>query len=289
MKILILGGDGMLGHELVRTLAPKYDVHVTLRQPLTAYPHLPALSNRNATGGVDAGNWTHLSEVIARSEPHALINCIGIVKQRKDAKSPIPSLEINSLLPHRLNELCSQTGARFIHFSTDCVFSGRRGRYTEADLPDPVDLYGRTKLLGEVEEVPGLTLRTSIIGLEARAHTTGLIEWFLAQRGTIKGFRKAIYTGLTTAAMAQLVARLLEQHAGLHGLWHVASEPITKFDLLVELSRKLGRRDIEIVPDDAFVCDRSLDAGAFFRATGYQPPTWDEMLTELATRIRERR
>jgi dTDP-4-dehydrorhamnose reductase len=289
MKILILGGDGMLGHELVRTLAPKHDVHVTLRQPLTAYPHLPDISNRNATGGVDARNWTHLSEVIARSQPQALINCIGIVKQRKDAKSPIPSLEINSLLPHRLNELCGQMGAPFVHFSTDCVFSGRKGHYTEGDEPDPVDLYGRTKLLGEVDQAPGLTLRTSIIGLEAREHTTGLIEWFLAQRGRIKGFRKAIYTGLTTAEMARLVGRVLEQHPGLHGLWQVASEPISKYDLLVDLANKLGRTDVEIVPDDEFFCDRSLEAGAFFRATGYQAPTWDEMLTELATEIREQR
>src|SRR5262245_51264934 len=160
MKILILGGDGMLGHELVRTLAPTHDVHVTLRQPLTAYPHLPSISDRNATGGVDARDWTHLSEVIVREQPHVLVNCIGIVKQRKDAKSPIPSLEINSLLPHRLNELCGRVGARLVHFSTDCVFSGRKGHYTEADEPDPVDLYGRTKLLGEVDEAPGLTLRT---------------------------------------------------------------------------------------------------------------------------------
>jgi dTDP-4-dehydrorhamnose reductase len=289
MRILILGGDGMLGHELAGRLTATHDVHTTLRQPLAAYRHLTDASRRHAVGGVDAGDWSHLAEVIERSAPEAVINCIGIVKQRKDAKSPIPSLEINALLPHRLNELCGRLGARFLHFSTDCVFSGRRGAYTEADEPDPVDLYGRTKLLGEVGEPPGLTLRTSIIGLEERAHTTGLIEWFLAQRGTIRGFRRAIYTGLTTAAMARLVARLLEQHAGLHGLWHVASAPITKYDLLVDLAKALGRTDVEIAPDDDFVCDRSLQADAFFRATGYRAPSWDDMLAELAGQIRERR
>jgi dTDP-4-dehydrorhamnose reductase len=289
MKILILGGDGMLGQELARTLTATHDVHLTLRQPLAAYRHLSDASRRAAVGGVDAGDWAHLSDVIERSAPDAVINCIGIVKQRKDAKSPIPSLEINSLLPHRLNELCGRIGARLLHFSTDCVFSGRRGNYTEADEPDPVDLYGRTKLLGEVGEPPGLTLRTSIIGLEERAHTTGLIEWFIAQRGTIKGFRRAIYTGLTTAAMARLVDRLLDEHAGLHGLWHVASEPITKYDLLVDLTKALGRTDVEIAPDDDFVCDRSLQADAFFGATGYRAPGWDDMLAELAGQIRERR
>jgi dTDP-4-dehydrorhamnose reductase len=289
MKVLILGGDGMLGHKLAGTLAATHDVGVTLRQPLAAYHHLTDASRRHAVGGVDARDWPLLSEVIERSAPEALINCIGIVKQRKDAKSPIPSLEINALLPHRLNELCGRIGARFLHFSTDCVFSGRRGAYTEADEPDPVDLYGRTKWLGEVDQAPGLTLRTSIIGLEERAETTGLIEWFLAQRGTIKGFRRAIYTGLTTAAMARLVARLLEQRAGLHGLWHVASAPITKYDLLIDLAKALGRTDVEIVPDDEFFCDRSLRADAFFRATGYRAPGWDEMLAELAGQIAERR
>ena len=279
----------MLGHALLKELASGHDVHVTLRQPLSAYAHLPAVSEGMATGGVDARNWPHLSAVIKQSAPQTLINCIGIVKQRGEAKSPIPSLEINSLLPHRLNELCGDLGARFIHFSTDCVFSGRRGHYTETDPPDPVDLYGRTKLLGEVDHAPGLTLRTSIIGLEERRQTTGLIEWFLAQRGTIKGFRKAIYTGLTTAAMARLVRRMLEQHADLHGLWQVASEPITKYDLLVDLAAKLGRRDITIAPDDAFICDRSLQADAFGGATGYRAPTWNEMLGELAEQIRERR
>jgi dTDP-4-dehydrorhamnose reductase len=287
MKILILGGDGMLGHQLAKTLAPRHDVHVTLRQPLAAYHHLP-VSEPQAVGGVDARDWAHLATVIERVAPDALVNCIGIVKQRKDAKSPIPSLEINSLLPHRLNELCARTGTRWVHFSTDCVFSGNKGGYTEADAPDPVDLYGRTKLLGEVDHSPGLTLRTSIIGLEDRAQTTGLVEWFLAQHGAIKGFRRAIYTGLTTAAMARLVTRLLEQHPDLHGLWQVASAPITKYDLLVNLAEKLGRADVEILPDDDFFCDRSLQSDAFFRATGYQAPTWDEMLVELAEQVRTR-
>jgi dTDP-4-dehydrorhamnose reductase len=289
MRILILGGDGMLGHELSKALASHHDVHITLRQPLSAYAHLRAVSDRSATGGVDARNWPHLSDVIKRSAPEVLINCIGIVKQRGEAKSPIPSLEINSLLPHRLNELCGQIGARFVHFSTDCVFSGRRGHYTEADPPDPVDLYGRTKLLGEVDQPPGLTLRTSIIGLEERQQTTGLIEWFLAQRGTIKGYRRAIYTGLTTAAMARLVNRVVEQHADLQGLWQVASEPITKYQLLVDLAAKLGRGDIVIEPDDAFFCDRSLQADAFADATGYRAPSWNEMLDELARQIQDRR
>jgi dTDP-4-dehydrorhamnose reductase len=287
VKLLIFGGDGMLGHQLLRQLSARHDVRATLHQPLAAYAAHRWFTPENVIDRVDAGDAGRLNEVIGIVAPDAVINCIGIVKQRPDAKSPIPSLEINALLPHRLLESCSRVGARLIHFSTDCVFSGRTGGYRETDTPDPPDLYGRTKLLGEVEGAPGLTLRTSIIGLEL-ARRTGLIEWFLAQQGAIKGYRGAIYTGLTTLEMARLVGRLLEQHPALHGVWHVASAPITKYDLLVELSAKLGRTDVSIAPDDEFSCDRSMNADRFQAATGYTAPSWDQMLTELADEIRRR-
>lgn len=287
MKILILGGDGMLGHELLASLAPRHEVRVTLRQPLAAYRELRLFSPANAVGGVDARDWPRLQAVIAELAPQAVLNCIGIVKQRAGAESPIPAIEINALLPHRLLEACRAAGARLLHFSTDCVFSGRAGGYRESDVPDPVDLYGRAKLLGEVEEAPGLTLRTSIIGLEL-GRRGSLVEWFLAQRGPMRGFRRAIYTGLTTMEMGRLVERLLERHPDLHGVWHVASAPISKYDLLVTLARKLGRGDVEILPDDEFHCDRSLRAEAFREATGWVPPPWEDMLDELATEIRRR-
>jgi dTDP-4-dehydrorhamnose reductase len=287
VKLLILGGDGMLGHQLVRQLSARHEVRATVHQPLPAYAAHAIFTAGNTIDRVDARDTGRLGGVIASVRPEAVINCIGIVKQRPDAKSPIPSLEINALLPHRLLEMCGRAGARLIHFSTDCVFSGRAGSYRESDTPDPPDLYGRTKLLGEVDEAPGLTLRTSIIGLEL-ARRTGLIEWFLAQRGAIRGYRGAIYTGLTTLEMARLVARLLEQHPRLTGVWHVASAPITKYDLLVDLAAKLGRTDVSIAPDDGLACDRSLNADRFQAATGYAPPSWDRMLTELAEEIRRR-
>ncbi len=286
MKILILGGDGMLGHQLLRTLTGRHDVCVTLRRPLPEYRAHALFASTNAIAGVDASDWPGLAGVIREHAPETVVNCIGIVKQRHEAKAAIPSLEINSLLPHRLAELCADLGAQLIHMSTDCVFSGRQGGYRETDEPDPLDLYGRTKLLGEVTYGPGLTLRTSIIGLEL-SRKTGLIEWFLAQRGTTRGFRRAIYTGLTTIEMSRLIERLATGHRTLHGVWHVASQPITKYDLLVAFSRKLGRTDVEIVPDDEFVCDRSLRADRFDTATGYRPPLWDTMLTELAAEARQ--
>lgn len=287
MRILILGGDGMLGHQLLTMWAERHDVTVTVRQPLAAYASHGLFSVRNTIDGVDARDPDAVRSVIERVAPAAVVNGIGIVKQRDEAKAAIPSIEINALLPHRLLELCRAGGVRLVHISTDCVFSGRTGGYRESDVPDPVDLYGRSKLLGEVERAPGLTLRTSIIGLEL-SRKVGLIEWFLAQRGMIRGFRRAIYTGLTTRVLGRLIERILLDHPDLHGVWQVASAPITKYALLTELSRRLARADIEIAADDTFVCDRSLVADRFADATGYRAPAWDEMLEELAGDIRQR-
>jgi dTDP-4-dehydrorhamnose reductase len=287
MRILILGGDGMLGHELFRQLGEHHDVRVTLRQSLDDYRPFGLFSAKNALDRLDVRDEARLAGALSDFAPDVAINCVGIVKQRPDAKSPIPSLEINSLYPHKLLALCSARGTRLVHFSTDCVFSGKTGGYREADTPDPVDLYGHTKLLGELQDPPGLTLRTSIIGLEL-SRRAGLIEWFLAQRGKIRGFRRAVYTGFTTREMGRIVRRLLEQHDDLHGVWHVASAPINKYTLLVELAKKLQRSDVEIAADDTFACDRSLRADRFGAATGYAPPSWDEMLTELADDVRRR-
>jgi len=284
VKILILGGDGMLGHQLLRTWTGRHDVTVTVRQPIEAYTRFGLFTPANTVDRLDATDGASVARVLATHRPEVVVNCVGIVKQRSEAKAAIPSIEINALLPHRLREACQASGARLVHISTDCVFSGRAGNYQETDIPDPVDLYGRSKLLGEVEHAPGLTLRTSIIGLEL-SRFTGLIEWFLAQRGMIHGFRRAIYTGLTTRELARVIDHVLVHHSDLHGVWQVASAPINKYDLLERLSRRLDGRDIEIVADDTFVCDRSLCGDRFTSATGYTVPSWDMMLDELALEI----
>lgn len=287
MKILVFGGDGMLGHQLLQTWAARHQVTVTLRGPLAAYARFGLFTETNSIPGIEATDEDALARVMARTMPDVVVNAIGIVKQRSEARAAIPSIEINALLPHRLLDLCQAQGARLIHMSTDCVFSGRTGGYRETDVPDPVDLYGRSKLLGEVDQAPGLTLRTSIIGLEL-SRFTGLVEWFLAQRGMIRGFRRAIYTGVTTRELARVIEHVLVNHPRLHGVWQVASAPISKYDLLVRLAGILGRSDIEIAADEDFVCDRSLQADAFSAETGYIAPSWDAMLTELAEEIRAR-
>ena len=288
MRVLILGGDGMLGHRLFLHLRGRHETRVTLRRELAAYDRYGLFGPAEAYAEVDARDRDRLVEVMADFHPEAVVNAVGIVKQREMAEEAIPSLEINALLPHRLASLCRLAGARLVHVSTDCVFSGRRGTYTEDDFPDAEDLYGRTKFLGEVGGPNCVTLRTSIIGLEL-SRKSGLIEWFLAQRGEIRGFTRAVYSGLTTAEMSRVIERVLVQHPDLSGVWQVASEPVSKYDLLLRLAEFLGRTDVRITPDDSVRIDRSLSAAAFERATGYVAPGWDEMLKELGDEVRRMR
>jgi dTDP-4-dehydrorhamnose reductase len=197
MRILILGGDGMLGHQLLIAYQQRHDVRVTLRRDLNDYTSYGLFNTENSYTGIDVRNNDRLVEVFSEFHPEAVINAVGIIKQRAEAIDAIPSLEINALLPHRLAVLCKATGSRLVQMSTDCVFSGKKGNYIETDESDAQDLYGKTKYLGELHENHCLTLRTSIIGLEL-SRRKSLVEWFLAQRGTIKGYKKAIFSGFTT-------------------------------------------------------------------------------------------
>jgi dTDP-4-dehydrorhamnose reductase len=284
MRILILGGDGMLGHRLLRQLAPRHETRVTLRQPLDAYRTLGLFDRSNAYDAVDVREPASVSAVMAEFRPDAVVNAVGIVKQRPDTVDGVLSVEVNTLFPHLLARLCEAQGAQLIHLSTDCVFSGAKGNYVETDRPDPPDVYGFSKLLGEVERPRTLTLRTSMIGRELK-RKRGLLEWFLSQRGKmIKGYRKAIFSGFSTHELARLIEQLLTAHPQAAGIYHVASAPISKFDLLSRLNGKLAL-DIKIVPDDAIVCDRSLDARRFRSDFGYTPPDWDAMLDEIAADI----
>lgn len=290
MKVLILGGDGMLGHKTFQTLSGRFEVYATFRGPDaegSQHPIYSQVDPRFLLSGVDALDLGSIARAFNQVQPIAVVNCIGIVKQREQAHAAIPAIQINALFPHQLAELCARNRARLVHISTDCIFSGDRGNYTEADLPDPVDLYGRSKLLGEIDQPGCLTLRTSMIGWELK-NRLGLVEWFAAQRNkTIKGYRRAIYSGFSTFALAQLIGDLLQNQRELTGLYHVASEPITKYDLLLKLREALGWQDIQIEPDDAFYCDRSLNSARFEHATGWRAPTWDEMIRGLASEWNE--
>ena len=286
MKILILGGDGMLGHQLLRLLGDQHEVKVTLRQEFSAYAGSDLFSPDNAFAGVDVRVSDRVLAVLSEFHPDAVVNAVGIVKQRPDGLDVIPNLEINALLPHRLALICRAIGSRFIHISTDCVFSGNRGHYREDDRPDPVDIYGHSKLLGEVSSEGAITLRTSIIGL-GLYRKTSLIDWFLRQESRIPGYRNAIFSGFTTKELSRVIEKLLLMHPRASGLYHLSSSTTSKYDLLVRLKTKLGR-DTEIIPDDAVRIDRSLDSTRFRHEFSYTPPSWDEMLDELVADIRER-
>lgn len=279
MRILILGGDGMLGHQLLTYLQPRHDVKVTLRQDIAVYRQYGLFNSENAYDSIDVRSLERLVEVLADFRPEAVINAVGIVKQRPSAKESIPSLEINALLPHRLSVLCKGSGTRLVHMSTDCIFSGKKGNYQEIDPSDAEDLYGKTKYLGETQDNHCLTLRTSIIGREL-SRKKSLLEWFLSQTGTVKGFTKAIYTGFTTLEMSRIIEKMLLNHPEASGVYQVSSEPISKFELLLLFREKLGH-DIEIIPDDSFCCDRSLDSTRFRTDFNYTSPSWPDMIEEL--------
>jgi len=280
MRVLVLGAAGMLGHKLLQRLRSQFEIAGTVRDPAPDAGLCRMLPGVKLYSGVEAADLSTLERAIDNWQAQVVVNCIGVIKQSKAAGDPLPSIAINSLLPHQLGQIAAGRDARLVHFSTDCVFSGRRGNYVEADEPDPVDLYGCSKLLGEVTAPNALTLRTSIVGRELRGHL-GLIDWFMTQRGPrINGYARALYSGLTTLAMADLVAWLIVAHPQLQGLWQVSAEPISKLDLLTIVKRVYGL-DIEIVPDEHFVCDRRLDSTRFREHTGWRPSSWEDMIADM--------
>ncbi|HJD56022.1 MAG TPA: SDR family oxidoreductase [Rickettsia endosymbiont of Pyrocoelia pectoralis] len=280
MKILILGVTGMLGNSMFRFLSndKKLDVYATARSN-SAYAHFSKDLSDKLITNVDVENHDSLVEVLNKVKPDVVINCIGLVKQIADANEPLKALPINSLLPHRLARLCELAKARFIHISTDCVFSGKKGNYKENDFSDCYDLYGRSKYLGEVDYPHAITLRTSIIGHELGGNRS-LINWFLSSEGSVKGFEKAIYSGFPTVELARIIKDFVLPNKELHGLYHVASSPINKLEL-IKLVAEIYKKEIEIIPSDELVIDRSLDATRFNEVTGYTPPKWRELVKRM--------
>jgi dTDP-4-dehydrorhamnose reductase len=282
MRVLVIGGTGMLGHVLVGTLARSgHSVLATVRGARPhAGPMARFLSAAEVIPGCDVRDAAALSRIVAAARPDAVVNCVGVIKQKSGIDDPVETVTVNALLPHQLAAAAAGCGARLIQISTDCVFSGRRGGYAETDLPDPPDFYGRSKLLGEVA-APNLTLRTSMVGWQITG-AESLLGWFWQQRGqTIRGFRRAFFSGLSTAALAQVIETVLRAHPGLSGLYHIAAPRISKHDLLAGLNARMGR-PVTIEPDDGLVIDRSLDGSRLAAETGVAIPDWPEMLDELA-------
>ena len=268
---------------LVRELSDIHDVVGTVREAGgNNIPLLHFLDRDQIRFAISAENDSQIADLLTTEKPDVVLNCIGVVKQLQESKDLKSSESANSKLPHLLSEICQKIGARLIHFSTDCVFSGRTGNYKETEIPDPIDVYGRTKFLGELNNDRDLTLRTSFVGREL-VHFSNLFEWARRQQNKeISGFRQAIYSGLTTKSLARIVGSLISDHTSLSGLFHIASEPISKYDLLCILNSKLELK-LSITPDDAFISDRSLDGTRFLLTTGLEVLSWDQMLDEFVS------
>lgn len=280
MKILLLGATGMLGHKLMQVLSKKFHVSGTVRGDTRTYAATPVFSGITLLGNTRADEIATIQEAINIAAPDVVINCIGIVKQLPAAQNRLASISINALFPHQLAKICRNRNIRFIHVSTDCVFSGKRGCYTEDDLSDADDLYGKTKFLGEVDYPGCLTLRTSIIGRELES-SHGLVEWFLSQEGkTVYGYKKAIFSGLTTNAFSGIIGRIISDCPELRGVVQVASIPISKFDLLTLVKKTYGM-NIDIRPDEMVINNRSLNADKFRKETNIKIPSWEYMIDEM--------
>lgn len=282
MKVMILGATGMLGHTMARVLATESDPHdlVLVSRSFDLRPMFPELADTTSVTGVDVENMDALIALFAEHRPDVVVNCVGLVKQRSTAEDPLVALPINAMLPLRLERLCEATGARLIHVSTDCVFRGTKGMYSETDLPDATDVYGKSKQMGEAKGPKAITLRTSIIGHELNGRAQGLIGWFLSQSGTVRGFSKAVFSGFPTVELAKIIRDKVLPRPDLSGLYQVASAPINKHDLLQIVAQTYGH-DIVIEHDDKLIIDRSLDGSRFNKETGYVAPEWPELVSRM--------
>jgi dTDP-4-dehydrorhamnose reductase len=279
-KILIIGASGMLGNSLLRFFFEKknFCVSATIRSSklnmMLDKPHNYQLFNNT-----NLDNKEDILKVFDKVKPNIVINCAGIIKHSDETKSTLKVLLINTLLPHYLAKLSKNFNARLIHFSTDCVFSGLKGNYNENDFPDASDLYGRSKLLGEVNYLNTITLRTSLIGHELNANRN-LVEWFLSQNGEIKGYNDAIFSGLPTFEIAKILDKYIIPNSKLKGIYHLSSKPITKYQLLL-IIKNIYNKKINIIKDYSLKINRSLDSSRFNKATGYIPRSWIAMIKDM--------
>ncbi len=281
MKVLVLGVTGMLGSAVFREFFSQNQDQVrgTLRNK-SGLHYFSKDQRACLLSDIDVLDQDTLVSVLSDVKPDVVINCIGLIKQSADVDDPLLALPINAMFPHRLARLCGLIEARLIHISTDCVFSGRKGLYTEDDVSDAEDLYGKSKYIGELHDLSHVvTLRTSIIGHELNSNAS-LVDWFLSQGGVVKGYKKAIFSGLPTVELAKLIKDFIMPNSVLKGLYHVSVKPIDKYSLLTLIADVYGKK-INIEADDKIQIDRSLDSTRLQQATGYMPPEWTVLIKKM--------
>ena len=281
MKVLLLGASGMLGNMLFKQLVAddRYDVVGTVRSNAIS-SFFGEVERKHLLSNIDVLDFDVVTELFQKIRPDVVINCVGLIKQVSTANDPLKVLPVNAILPHRLSNMCGLIEARLIHISTDCVFSGRTGKYTEGCISDAEDLYGKSKFIGEVVSSKSVvTLRTSIIGRELLTNKS-LVDWFLSQEGPVKGYCKAIFSGLPTIELSEVIRNYVIPNAELHGLYHVSSSPIDKYSLLKLIAQSCNK-EIEVISDESLVIDRSLDSSRFEIATGYKAPNWQVLVDKM--------
>lgn len=280
MKILVIGATGLIGSTIYKYLSanPKFSVFGSIRNSSDKRFFSSSLSS-NLLSRADASDYQNWNNIFKKIQPDIVINCLGITKHLKGGNDPLVTIPMNAYFPHYLNALCQDYDARLIHISSDCVFSGNRGGYLEDDTPDAEDFYGKSKALGEILDGPAITLRTSTIGHEL--HTNfGLLDWFLGQKGSCQGYKKAFFSGVPTIELARIIEEYVIPGPKLQGLYHVGANKISKFDLLTQIACEYGKK-IEIIPNTTFRIDRSLNSDRFYEATGYKPPSWMQLIKKM--------
>jgi dTDP-4-dehydrorhamnose reductase len=282
MRVIILGASGLIGHSLYRELGSQFETFGTLHYHKKSYGDHRLFNNSNIIENIDISDFQVLCGVLREINPDVIINCIGITKRKKEIDNAAHALYINSLFPHKLAEWAEVNNKRLIHLSTDCVFDGKTGNYNEKSLTTAEDIYGRTKAFGEVDYNHTLTIRSSFIGRELFSKTE-LLEWFLSQKGpSIKGFTKALYSGVSTKFLSKIVVEIIHKYPNLFGIKQLAiEEPISKFDLLC-LARNAFKLDIEIIPDESFELKPTLNGEKLKDELDYVVPTWERMMNDLA-------
>jgi dTDP-4-dehydrorhamnose reductase len=282
MRILILGVSGLIGHRLFKELSDSFEVFGTLHQSKELYSDFIMFSTQNVIENVDVSEFDILKGVLNAVNPDVIINCVGITKRKAEINKPIDVLTINSVFPHKLANWAKISNKRVIHFSTDCVFDGKTGNYTEASLTTAEDVYGRTKALGEINYDHTLTIRSSFIGQELFGKTE-LLEWFLAQNGgKIKGYTKTFYSGVSTIFMARVIKNIIANFPKLSGLYNLAPDkPISKFELL-SIANEAYKHNVEIIPDDTHIHFPTLNGSKLRHKINLIIPSWEKMMSELA-------
>ncbi len=285
MRILILGGTGILGHQLYKHMSSHFpDTFATIRQSRTKYQLSNITDESKIIECVDVTEFHILTGIMNSVKPDVILNCTGFTKRRKDVNEVINSIKLNALFPHLLAEWGRNNSVRVINFSTDCVFDGMTGNYSDVSPTNAVDLYGKTKAIGEIRGENALTLRSSFIGTELE-NGTELLEWFLGQTGgTVRGFKNAIYSGLTTLELSRVIEKIIIHYPGANGIYNVSSDPISKYELLLLIRDKM-HLNVEVLPDENVICDRSLNSSKFRQEFNYVPPRWELMIDELARSI----